>query len=85
MRTRTPIVMCMLATLGGCAGTDPEGTPSLNEDPNMPVMQTGGPAAGDGISIRSGLKTGDLIVASGASALQPGMRVRPLGRRDGGL
>ena len=44
-----------------------------------------GPAAGDGISIRSGLKTGDLIVASGASALQPGMRVRPLGRRDGGL
>ena len=38
-----------------------------------------GPATGAGITVQSGLISGDLIVASGASALQPGMRVRPLG------
>jgi len=38
-----------------------------------------GPAEGEGITVLSGLKSGDLIVASGASALQPGMKVRPLG------
>ena len=40
---------------------------------------TVGPAAGNGISVLSGLQDGDLIVASGASQLQPGMRVRMLG------
>ncbi|MEQ8857550.1 MAG: efflux RND transporter periplasmic adaptor subunit [Pseudomonadales bacterium] len=40
---------------------------------------TVGPAAGAGISVRSGLEPGELIVASGAASLQPGMRVRMLG------
>ncbi len=43
-----------------------------------------GPATGAGISVLSGLKSGDLIVASGASALQPGMKVRPIGQPDSG-
>lgn len=37
-----------------------------------------GPATGSGITVLTGLRSGDLVVASGASALQPGMRVRPL-------
>ena len=44
-----------------------------------------GPASGTGISVLSGLKSGDLIVASGASALQPGMKVRPLGEPVSGF
>lgn len=39
---------------------------------------TVGPVSGDGISVRSGLAAGELIVASGAASLQPGMRVRRL-------
>ena len=39
-----------------------------------------GPATGNGISILAGLSPGDLIVASGAAHLQPGMRVRMLGQ-----
>jgi RND family efflux transporter MFP subunit len=38
-----------------------------------------GPASGRGITVRSGLAPGDLIVASGAAHLQPGMKVRMLG------
>jgi RND family efflux transporter MFP subunit len=38
-----------------------------------------GPAAGPAITVISGLRSGEMIVASGASALQPGMKVRPLG------
>lgn len=38
-----------------------------------------GPAMGKGITITSGLASGDLIVASGAAHLQPGMKVRMLG------
>jgi RND family efflux transporter MFP subunit len=37
-----------------------------------------GPATGGGISVRQGLEPGDLIVASGAAHLQPGMKVRML-------
>lgn len=44
-----------------------------------------GPAAGAGITVLSGLISGDLIVASGASALQPGMKVRPLGEPGTGV
>lgn len=43
-----------------------------------------GPATGAGITVQSGLISGDLIVASGASALQPGMKVRPLGEPAAG-
>lgn len=39
---------------------------------------TVGPVTGTGITVLSGLNNGDLIVASGASALQPGMKVRPV-------
>ena len=38
-----------------------------------------GPAIGSGITVRSGLEAGQLIVASGAAHLQPGMKVRMLG------
>ncbi len=37
-----------------------------------------GPATGTGITVLAGLRSGEMIVASGASALQPGMKVRPL-------
>lgn len=39
-----------------------------------------GPAAGGGITVLAGLAPGDLIVASGAAHLQPGMKVRMLGQ-----
>ncbi len=39
-----------------------------------------GPAAGVGITVRSGLSPGELIVASGAANLQAGMKVRVLGQ-----
>ncbi|HJO11988.1 MAG TPA: efflux RND transporter periplasmic adaptor subunit, partial [Gammaproteobacteria bacterium] len=39
-----------------------------------------GPADGEGITVLTGLEDGDHIVASGASHLQRGMRVRILGK-----
>ncbi len=42
------------------------------------VVEVGTPA-GSGIPVLAGLGDGDLIVATGATALQEGMRVRPLG------
>ena len=39
-----------------------------------------GPADGEGITVLTGLKDGDHVVASGASQLQRGMRVRMLGK-----
>ncbi len=38
-----------------------------------------GPMQGQGISVRSGLQGGELIVASGASQLRTGMKIRVLG------
>lgn len=38
-----------------------------------------GPAVGRGVAVRSGLNNGDLIVATGASQLQNGMKIRVLG------
>lgn len=38
-----------------------------------------GPAVGRGVTVRAGLKNGDLIVATGASQLQNGMKIRVLG------
>ncbi len=38
-----------------------------------------GSAAGDGVPVRSGLSGGELVVATGASQLQDGMQIRPLG------
>lgn len=38
-----------------------------------------GPASGAGVRVVSGLNGGELIVTTGASQLQPGMRVTPLG------
>ncbi len=38
-----------------------------------------GPAAGRGVTVVSGLANGDLIVATGASQLQNGMKIRVLG------
>lgn len=39
-----------------------------------------GPPTAKGVPVLDGLSGGDLIVATGASQLQPGMRVRPLGK-----
>ena len=44
-----------------------------------------GPAQGGGIPVRSGLQSGDLIVSSGATHLQSGMKVRPLGKPHSSL
>ena len=38
-----------------------------------------GSAAGTGVPVHSGLRDGDLVVATGASQLQDGMQIRPLG------
>ncbi len=38
-----------------------------------------GPAAGTGVPVHSGLQGGELVVATGASQLQDGMQIRPLG------
>jgi RND family efflux transporter MFP subunit len=48
------------------------------QDVHRIEVEIGAPVEG-GISIRSGLRDGDLIVASGASHLQVGMKVRMLG------
>ena len=48
------------------------------QDVHRIAVEIGEPIAG-GISIRSGLGDGDLIVASGAAHLQAGMKVRMLG------
>lgn len=39
-----------------------------------------GEAAGDGILIRGGLKTGETVVTAGIAALQPGMEIRPVSK-----
>jgi multidrug efflux pump subunit AcrA (membrane-fusion protein) len=38
-----------------------------------------GRPGGDGVMVERGLEEGELVVAAGASQLQDGMRVRPLG------
>ncbi len=69
--------------------SDPEGRffvwvydPATSGIRQRPVS-VGTPEA-DGVVVTKGLTAGEVIVAAGASQLQPGMRVRPLGEVVGG-